>query len=244
MLQVCVECGIKDSGIASEAVVDLCLKSWEDLFQGKMSVSELRLAFEMNVNGELEMMIGGNLEPRVNHYQCFSREFFCEVCRRYLIKKTEANVRVAPVTFEQAKALPLPDTEILLMEAIIHDRQHLNELTPYPVIKKLDMLSQMFEFDINEKQIEKYRKVSIGKLITDTANARAAARVNKKFGAEIEAANKVERLKHGPLSNKDEAEIQFEVNTLIYGNALMLWTEAEFVKHVEDCIKQLKGDAP
>jgi hypothetical protein len=42
---------------------------------------------------------------------------------------------------------------------------------------------------------------------------------------------------------EDEAEIQFEVNTLIYGNALMLWTEAEFVKHVEDCIKQLKGDA-
>lgn len=242
MLQVCVECGIKDTGIASEEVVDLCFKSWEELFEAKMNVHELRLAFEMNVNGELEMPVGNAIEPRVNHYQCFSREFFCEVCRRYLIKKTEANKRIPTVVAENTPALGAVSNDLLLMEALINDRQDICKMSPLPVHSKLEMLNQMFDFEVTEKQIDNYRKVAIGKLITEAAKERAVAKANNRFGEDVNATHRITRLNKGPLTPKDEADIQFEVLQLIYGNVIMLWTEIEFVKHVEDCIKQYKAN--
>lgn len=226
-LKICVECGIKDAGIPSEEMVDLCLKSWEEKFKGKMNKHELLLAFEMNVNGDLEV--------KVNHYQCFSREFFCDVLNLYLKKKLEV------ISREQKKpsdslALKALDITRSVMEDLINDREivkkgelsNRNSLTA-----KLEMLYELFDFPVTDEQISNYRGIVTTDILTRLSKERAEARVNEKFGREIELANQIDRFKSKKLlTEKDEELIQYEVSKLLYCNTLLLWTEQEFIAHV------------
>jgi hypothetical protein len=226
-LKVCVECGIKDAGIPSVEVIDLCLKSWQDKFQARMNKHELRLAFELNVNGDLK--------DKVNHYQCFSREYFCDVLNLYLQKKAEVNV-TQPKTEEQS-SLPPADMSRTLFEDLISDRETVAKgaiSKRHTVMARLELMSEMFDVPISEEQISKYRAVAITEILGTVCKAKHEARVNKKFGKEMELTHQIERLKSRKLlTEKDEALIQFEVTKLLYCNALMLYTESEFTSHVQ-----------
>jgi hypothetical protein len=226
-LKVCAECGIKDTGIPSVEVIDLCLKSWEEKFKARMNKHELNLAFELNVNGDLE--------EKVHHYQCFSREYFCDVLNLYLKKKAEAVMK--QVEGISNESLPPVDISKSLMEDLISDRETVakGEITNRsPLMSRFELLNELFDFPITEEQISKYRKVAVTEILARVSKDKHEARVNNKFGKEIELANQLERLKSQKLlTEKDEATIQFEVNRLLYCNTLMMWSESEFVAHVQ-----------
>lgn len=226
-LKICVECGIKDSGIPSEEMVDMCLKSWQEHFSGQMNKAEIALAFDMNVNGEFS--------KKIEHFQCFSREYFCDVLNAYLTRKKQV-LSSMPKEEDSEKVKVDFDLAKVAMECLIFDRENISEgklSESIPVKEKLEWLNSLFELDITEDQVKNYRKISTSLILTKTATERNEARVNRKFGVEIEMANKVERLKSGTLSDKDEAEIQHEVNKLIYGNALLIYSEFDFVNHIK-----------
>ena len=78
--------GIKE--LPSKEIMALCYDSWLSKFSLQMKVQELHLAFEMNVNGDFNIKEKGEVVSRkVNHYQCFSREFFCDVLNQYLSER-------------------------------------------------------------------------------------------------------------------------------------------------------------
>jgi len=229
--KVQIECGIKDQ--PSEEMVDMCMASWEKNFKAKMNKAEINLAFDMNVNGQLN--------KKINHFQCFSREYFCEVLNAYIEKKKEVTryQEFKEEPKEEIKALAFDVTK-QQMEDLIYDRKNITKLSiRNTVAAKLELLNQLFIFEVTEKQIKEYRKIAVNEIHIRTAKKKTDARALQKFGVEIECANKVERLKAGTFTDSDDKEIQHEVTKLIYGNALMLWSEFEFIKHVEENMKLL-----
>lgn len=197
-----------------------------------MNKQELALAFEMNVNGDFE--------PKIEHFQCFSRDYFCSILNEYLKKKREANTRHREP--EDTSLLPSPDFQNNLMRALIHDRQNLASGTAITdtqtLSARLNLLSELFEVTYGEDTIQAYRIKAATEVIRELAKKKNEARGLQKFGREIELTNQIARIKAQKLiTDQDEAKIQAEVMRMLYVDQLMRWNEAEFVQHVESQIE-------
>jgi hypothetical protein len=250
VFKVCAESGIKE--LPNAAMVDLCLKSWNDKFASQMNKAELSLAFEMNINGDFNIKSGGEQRSRINHYQCFSREYFCDVLNQYLQEKAEANKKISQLrSQEEELALPKPDVIPEIFEAIISDyvsfhqggyelfsteREFVTHLR-FPTTTKLKLLSEIYEISLTTENIVNLR---------DQAGLRLIKELNKRknrsalsYGALVSISHQIARIKSGKLlTQQDEAEVQAHVDRLLYTQSLSsIPPDADFVSHVRENIE-------
>lgn len=230
-IKICAETGIKN--LPEAIIIDSCLKSWEDKFSSQMNQHELLLAFEMNINGDLL--------PKIEHYQCFSRDYFCAICNKYLEARQlslQKNKKPEP----DVKQLKEANHDYLLMQDIIQDKLNVTEGKPitenFTIRERVNLLAEMFDVNVSEKQIEDYRTCAASTITASLAKKKHDARALNKFGAEIELANQIARIKTGKLiTDADENLIQSEVLRLVYCNSLCGWNQNEFVAHIESNMK-------
>jgi hypothetical protein len=225
--KVIAMCGIKDT--PSKEIVGMILHAWSTNYSTRMNKHELSLAFELNMQGELE--------KKVEHFQCFSVEYFCDIINLYLQKKIQVN-KAPKEVIEEPVINPLVEASIQTMKDMIEDRELVSEgkiTGRTPIKTRLDLLNELFEVKIEDDVIAKYRELSVVTILSDLNKSRNAIRSDEmKFGRFVELSNQIERLKKGKLiTEKDEALIQSEVCKLIYCNELMKWPEKEFIEHIE-----------
>jgi hypothetical protein len=234
---ICVTCGIKD--LPEEEVVLLCLKMWKDKYCLRMNLKEMELAFELNLSGDLD--------EKVNHYLCFSVEFFCSVLNRYLEKKAILAARQQLPEPEQEKQ-SLSTNDIL--QEIIADFKALVTETEYqnhfPLAARLNLLAQLVEIDVTEKTIQQLRVTAKGNIIRQLCSKRAMLQHNEnKFGAILSYGHQIARLEAGTLlTTEDENRLQAEVSMLLYQNTLLHWKpvgnetpdDCVFVNHIKENI--------
>jgi len=249
--KVCTECGIKKENFPDEIMLQMCLKSWNERFKATedkkktgMSVQEIILAFEMNINGELEAVVGGKLRKKIEHFHCFSREYFCDVLGAYLDKKKDTLKYLAAPPQEENKQLPPADSERLVLEAIIADYKSWNAegiLIPnLPMRAKFEALLQMFDMPVTEITIIKLRERAAANIISRNAQERLKLDPEKNIGKYNDLLHQSSRLKSGKLLNdKDEQQIRYEVDFLIYTDCFTIYKAAEFEQHVRDNIQLL-----
>lgn len=177
-----------------------------------MNKQEVALALMLNIRGDLN--------KKVEHYQCFSFEYFCDVLNEYRKVKVEAN-KVLPKFSDVYKAIAPAGTNEAVLKSIIEDFQNYHsqkELKPnYPTKMKLEYLSKLFEVDDSEENIillrEQARKNIWRKLATEKHKQQAL----NKFGAVLSLQHQISRIKIGQLiTEADEQQIQFEVTCLLY----------------------------
>lgn len=230
ILKVTAMHGIKESGLPSKEIVGLCMKSWEEKFSMHMNKQELQLAFEMNINGDFI--------KKVEHYQQFSREFFCDVLLQYLQKKQETISKSGQKVSIELQSEGREDFHIVLMKALIADRENISsgqDITIHcTVFDRLDMMEALFPITINESTIEAYRKNAVQTILGNLSKKKHEAQALRKLGREIELTHQIARIKAQKLiTENDESLIQAEVLKLIYCNQLMMWPENEFIQHIQ-----------
>ena len=236
--KVCTECGIKEENFPAREILMLCLQSWNDKFKAGMSIEEIRLAFEMNVNGELE--------KKIEHFHCFSREYFCDVMNEYLAKKKDVLKYIKPEEEEKVQ-LPPADLERQIFEAIIQDFKAINkaeEPAPNFTLKvKLELILSIYNVNITEATVIKLRERAAVNILKRNAEERSKLDPEKNIGRFNTLLHQSARLKTGKLLNdKDEEQIRFECDWLVYTDLLTAekpkegeeFDDCEFVKHVRE----------
>ena len=187
-----------------------------------MNQKELELAFELNLSGDIE---------RVNHYQCFSVEFFCDVLNKYLQKKAEAIAKSTQQLAEPKPEAPVNMTPKMLAN-ILKDFETLNHPDAtvrdqllsgsFATVSKLNLLSKIIEIDISETRITDLREKARWNLVRELSAKKAKLNENK-FGAAVSLGHQIARLKAGKLiTQTDEDHLQTEVTRLIYIQTLQL----------------------
>lgn len=205
--KICIECGIK---LPSVEMVDLCMISWHQRFKNHMTIDELKLAFDMHINGQLDV--------KINHYQCFTREWFCDVLNLYLKKKRESH----KPEYKEIKSLPISkdaERKQALKYAIddyvnYHEKNNENFSNGYPLHIKLKYLSQILDLKLSDAQQNALRTLSIQNIINRLSNAQRSEAV---FGKRMELKFQIERLKNDiELRNEDCVLIECEANRILY----------------------------
>lgn len=250
--------GIKE--LPSKEIMALCYDSWLTKFSQKMNKEELYLAFEMNVNGDFEFKLNGEIHHRINHYQCFSREFFCDVLNQYLKEKVLVNKRISDLrNADDKKALSPPDPTPRIFEAIIADYKDFHEQgydvfsmdkpfethKLFPTAVKLDLLNMIYDINISEKNIIKLREHAKNIVIRNLTKKKNMFAYNKRFGVVVSVEHQLARVKAGKLLNQqDEDLIQAEVSRLLYVQSISAMKpdageqieQSVFVRHVKENI--------
>lgn len=236
--------GIK--GTPSDEIVGLCMKGWIDKYQLHMNKQELQLAFDLNILGELP--------KKVEHYQCFSLEFFANVCNEYLEQKKHVNQKAQQLQQQQPRAaLPPVDMTRQLITAILADFKLICTDTPvegynyqqYHISGRLEMLGQLVEITLNEPQIADLRERAKTLVLNRLRAKKAALNPQSKIGAIVNLTNQIARLKTGKLlTQDDESAIQLEVTELLYFQTLLLYKPSnistidtcKFVQHLNNTL--------
>ena len=265
VLRVVAMHGIKE--LPAKVIMALCYESWQTKFAPQMTVPELHLAFEMNVNGDFNIKAsGGEVIHKVNHFQCFSREFFCDVLNQYLSERVQANRQIEKLKKEleeqeQKKLLP-PDITLTTFNAIIEDYKEFHGqgyevFSPtrefdtsknYPTSTKLELIHEVYNINISEDNITMLR--SRAKEFVLRALHKKKEYKNKGgdkervFGGTISIEHQISRIKEGKLLNlEDEILIQAYVNRLLYIQLIALEKpageieESSFIKHIKENIE-------
>ena len=257
--KVSVMHGLK--ALPDDMTTQLCLTSWEDKYAPIMNKQELNLAFLMNVNGDYSIETNSGYEQRVNHYQCFSVEFFCSVLNQYTKEKDRALVKLRQVQkANETETVAPPDMTEDIFLAIIedyieyhkgkfvyysHDRQFETHKT-FNTLAKLELLSAIFSLELSEANIIKLRGYSQGITLADL-RAKKATATSK--GAILSLANQITRIKTAKMILKeDEDLIQVGVKRLLYLQVIDSYkpvegqkkSENEFIRHVKENIQLYK----
>ena len=251
--------GIKE--LPSKEIMALCFDSWETRFSHRMNKQELFLAFEMNVNGDFEFQANGQTVHRVNHYNNFSREFFCDVLIQYLSEKNAAQKKLAELSRldERVQAVAAaPDVTVSVLEAIMADfrtfhAQGLPYSSPanqfatnmlFPTNVKLEMINEIMEVELTEKRIDALRQLATRALIRSLTRQRSEVPKDK-MGIALEITHKLARVKSGKMiTEKDEELLQTIVKQLLYMQVLDSWKpkgeetleSCEFIQHIQENI--------
>lgn len=206
-----------------------------------MNLQEMKLAFEMNVNGDFP--------NKVEHYQAFSRDYFCNVLNRYIQQKQVVLMKEAKMPKNEHQSIAPPDnySEKILLD-IIQDRINSGSGSPLtesvPIATRFEMLCSMFEVNYGEKTIAGYRINACDELLRELTKKKNEAKALNKYGLELEITNQIARIKAQKLiTEADEAMIEAKVLRLLYANVILHWPEMEFVNHVKESIQLLKNHA-
>lgn len=238
MLRVAIFCGIKEENIPSKEVAQICLDIFHEKYISKMNKQEIMLAFEMNIKGELEQMIGGVLKRKVEHFQCFSVEYFCEVLNWYLEIKRGAIIKRNNNTKQEILSLEAPSALSDMLTDMVNDfRFYFNQLPERGVVQfslstKIELMAQMFTINVSEENIAKLRSKARDAVLRNLYSQKQEARKLQKFGAEMSLIHQITRLKNNKLlTQMDEKLIQTEVNVLLYHQTFARY-EGDFIEHI------------
>ena len=265
VLRVVAMHGIKE--LPAKVIMALCYESWLTKFAPQMTVAELHLAFEMNVNGDFSIKgSGGEIIHKVNHFQCFSREFFCDVLNQYLSERVQTNKQIDKLKKEfdeqeQKKLLP-PDVTLMTFEAIMEDYKEFHgqgyeAFSPtkefdtaknYPTSSKLELLYQVYDINISEENVDMLRgraKDFVLRALHKKKEYKGKGSDKERvFGMTISIEHQISRIKEGKLLNiEDEILIQAYVNRLLYMQIISLEKpdaeieESSFIKHIKENIQ-------
>jgi hypothetical protein len=232
VVRVVAQHGIKE--LPAKEIMALCFESWNSRFVTKMNKKELFLAFEMNVNGDFNFKENGEVKRRVNHYNNFSREFFCDVLNQYLSEKEVAHGKYAALRLAEEKeqaAVPVnaPDVTVEILRALIqdfkayhteglsysHPENSFHTSSGFPTDTKLEMLGELFDIDISEDKLTGLRELAARRLIRSLIKKRAEIPTSK-MGAALEISHQIARIKTGKLiTDKDEILLQGIVKQLL-----------------------------
>lgn len=153
--QACVTNGIKD--LPSDIEVDLLLKSFENNKFTGITLNSFNLAFYLNAMGtEWE---------RIDHYNCFSVAFMCDVLNKYLEFKSKSWQELNKA-IKQPEALPKEvNTEIDLRQWLESDIKRYAEgkwqyIEVYAAVVAREMFSKRLftPADFTEDQWNNWRK--------------------------------------------------------------------------------------
>ena len=225
----CISHGIKD--LPAKEVILLCLKFWNEKYSTRLNQKEIELAFELNISGDIE---------KVNHYNCFSVEFFCSVLNNFLVKKAEFITQQSKVAIEGTS--PIDVTEAIFAD-IIHDFKILVD-TPdkvelpigqFALKAKLEYLSKIVEIDLSEARMVDLREKGRWILVRELM-AKKTALPPEKFGASISYSHAIARIKQGKLiTQADEDNLQYQVSCLLYRFELLKWQPIP-EETIDDCV--------
>ncbi len=232
-----------------------------------MTKHEMYLAFEMNVNGDYNVKAGTETLSRINHYQCFSVEFFCDVLNQYLKERVSFNKKMEQEKERQkeeaTKKLPAPDLTVQLFEMLLTDykKYHTEQVdlfSPdnnfethigFTTAAKLELVNELYNISLDEDNIAKLREHAKRIVIRMLHNKKRGYDKRKLFGVVVSIEHQVSRLKTGKLLNiEDESMIQQQVTRLLYMQVLAVLMPApnqniddtEFVKCVRENIELYK----
>ena len=232
--------------------MDICEAVWHSKYKHMMNPQELRLAFMMNIRGEL-----GEEKIKLTNFQFFSVDFFTDVLNAYL-KERQATYKQQQAELEKMaaqnnKALPKPDKTTEVLERIILDFKIYHAIerelfkTDYEfashdgfaVQTKIEYMDKMFEINTEVGHLIQLREVAakwvlrnlaakiseLRSLSTKSASAGDSddAPQSSSFGAISQLANQIARIQSGKLLNDaDEKLIQHQVRRLLYIELLFL----------------------
>ncbi len=248
---MCVSHGIKE--LPDGASVLIMLKTWNEKFSAFMNQQELQLAFELNMVGDLRHEFNDKQIDRIEHYQCFSVEFFAGVCNAYLKKRSEINTKIVPAE-EKQEALPQGNIAKTVLEAILYDFMALHGSNPtgntsrLPMALKVEYLNIITTIKTTVENIARLRPIAVSNVIRSLSAKRNNINHREmKFGAVTAITHQIARLTTDKLITQgDEDLIQAEVSSLLYFETLESWSplknepieECEFVKHVKENISR------
>lgn len=222
---VCISSGIKE--LPAGEVILLCLKFWLDKYAVRLSPKELQLAFELNLCGDLHQ--------KVNHYQCFSVEFFCQVLNTYLETKAAVNIKLQQQQQPEPVALQKPDVKPHIIDDIIADYRAVHcpdQYTPtnaFALRYKLNTLATLVEIDLNEDLVANLREKARASILQQLSKQKNSIyNVQEKFGQVASLTHQIARLKSGKLlTDEDENRLQAETNYLLYLHTLKQYPPEE-----------------
>lgn len=233
-------CGIKKENWPDELAIQLMVDKYNSKYYTQLNHSEIMLAFDLNVSGDLQ--------NKIQHYQAFTLDYFCDVLNEYLKEKARARVKAQKA--EEAKVPKIDMSEAIILEVIdnyktFHTAKgELVYRANIPILYKMELLNKTFEVDISAENIQRLRKQSIAGILREVTMRKVK---EQNFGARISLEHQVARLKEGKLITKeDENLIQFEVTELLYFQVfekqkpanIALIDKSEFVIKLLSLIKQ------
>lgn len=227
-------CGIKET--PSQEIASTCLRMFEEKFAISMNKHELALAFDLNIRGDLE--------KKVEHYQCFSVEYFCEVLNEYRKKKIQAKAHEEKK--EEEKIAPTDVSKEILQnivdDYVSHHTKEKSEIK-FPISFRLEMLSKMFDVDTSVENIEKLRAIAANNVWQCLAKEKHKSESLKKFGQVVSFQHQIARIKSQKLiTNDDENMIQVEVSHLLYRQVFDTYKpnkeiqKSTFITHIKNHI--------
>lgn len=230
--RVIAACGIKE--IPSQEIVNLCLQMFNDKFAISMNKHEVALAFDLNIRGDFD--------KKIEHYQCFSVEYFCDVLNEYRKKKIAAKAYEEKLE-EEKKVV---DVSNQILQAIIddfiahHSKQEMR--FNFPILIKIETLDKLFDVDASVENIENLRPIAAVNVWRQLAKKKHESASLKKFGAEVSLQHQIARIKANKLiTNEDENLIQVEVNHLLYCQVFDKYkskniADSKFITHIKNQI--------
>lgn len=210
-------CGINKIPNVDES--SILLQIFSKKFGGKINYDEFRIAFEQNMNGELENYLQD--KTKVEHFQMFSSEFMCDVLNAFTKKRALATINYEKLVDEaKLNALPpvIENPFLIMLEEILSEVNKVENLrlkcTPQ---MKLEALHEIFSIEPSEELVIEFRKKATQEILRRLRKEKSEANRDEKFGVEINLLNQIARLQAGHgLTNNDEATIQNETTKLLY----------------------------
>lgn len=230
---VCTGHGIKRDGWPAPLEQQIIINAWTEKFSKRMTYDELWRAFDMNLRGDLT--------EDIQHFQCFSYEFFCKVCNLYMRDRSINNIKNKGSQEKTTLAIPAPkeqDQTNSIMQNIIDDymkfyrmEDTMDYLIGWPLHVKLNFAMLMFDVNINEAHT---MSRAMAMVVSELKSRIAGAKGQNRIGLEVECSNQIERIEARKLTDKDIRVIRGVYDRLVYEQIFIQFPDEQvFIDHVK-----------
>ena len=203
---ILVTCAIRTELTVFE--IETLYRTFERKYKAILNFTEIRLAFEMNE--------AGDLNERIEHFQVFSVKFMTKVLDCYVFERSKATIKFNELKEKEMLAIEPPknQTDLIIIKEIRAEANGEDFTTVCTPQMKLELLGELFELEITDEVLSKFRSDATSELITKTITERENN--SSKFGKRIDLTNKLARIKSSQISDSDEVEIRLITNRLLY----------------------------